>query len=159
MSKEKYLMVDLETLDTSPSGVILSAGLVQFDLKGNTYKEIYKEYDVVEQLVAGRTISKGTQEWWVKDKAPELRRLLEKGACVVDMLPEFVEEMLKDCEKIISRGSMDIPMLEDIGVEIPYWKVWDCRILDVFGKMDRNSHNALEDCKNQIDHMVKIVGG
>ena len=62
------LMIDLETLDTSPTAVVLSLGAVAFDPRSNTLgPTFYVEFTnfLEQQTGVGRTISPSTVMWWV----------------------------------------------------------------------------------------------
>lgn len=64
-----HIMVDLETLDTAQSAVILSIGLVAFDpMSKNMGEKMYIELtDTTEmQQTIGRTVSAETLKWWMQ---------------------------------------------------------------------------------------------
>ena len=61
------IMVDCETLDTAPSAVILSIGVVLFDPKSDVLGDyITIKPDIDEQIKLGRTTSEDTLAWWEK---------------------------------------------------------------------------------------------
>lgn len=159
MVNNKYMMCDLETLDTTPHGVILSAGLLVFDLEGNTYQEYYQEYDVLDQLSQGRTVSPETVAWWRKTNQKEFNRLLMDGVGNHKLVADVANALYKEagCKSIFQRGSMDVPMMETLGLDVPYWAVKDCRSFDILERMGKgNNHNALDDCKNQVLHIQSV---
>ena len=57
------IMLDIETLDTSPSAIVLSIGAVKFNSVGlgDTF---YVRLDSDPQLALGRTQSEATLTWW-----------------------------------------------------------------------------------------------
>lgn len=65
------MMIDLETLDTRPSAVVFQAGVLVFkdvlggDTRGNIIleKKIF-HLDILDQIMAGRTIDPDTVQWW-----------------------------------------------------------------------------------------------
>lgn len=64
-----HIMLDLETLDTSPSAVVLSIGAVVFDPYTNVLGDhFYVEMteDIGSQQERGRTISGDTVRWWMQ---------------------------------------------------------------------------------------------
>lgn len=66
------LMIDLETLDTSPTAVVLSLGAVVFDPRSNTLgPTFYVEFTnfLEQQTGVGRTISPSTVMWWMGQNA------------------------------------------------------------------------------------------
>lgn len=63
-----HIMVDIETLDTQQSAVVLSIGAVAFDPVTKTLGEtFYVEFteDLELQQIKGRTISADTVRWWM----------------------------------------------------------------------------------------------
>lgn len=70
--KQREFMIDLETLDTRSTAVILSIGAVIWDTNvlgdGSLAYEIvdrfYRTPDIDEQLARGRTVSQHTLFWW-----------------------------------------------------------------------------------------------
>lgn len=66
------LMIDLETLDTTPTAVVLSLGAVLFDphsdASGSTFYVEFTNF-LEQQTDAGRTISPNTVLWWMKQDA------------------------------------------------------------------------------------------
>lgn len=66
------LMLDLETLDTAPTAVVLSIGAVPFDpYTGARGPSFYKELTnfLEQQTGVGRTISPSTILWWMQQEA------------------------------------------------------------------------------------------
>lgn len=66
-----HIMIDIETLDTIPSAVILSIGAVSFDpstkMIGQTfYANTACPESINNQLRQGRTISGETLNWWMR---------------------------------------------------------------------------------------------
>ncbi len=66
------LMIDLETLDTSPTAVVLSLGAVVFDpythARGATFYVEFTNF-LEQQTGVGRTISPSTVLWWMGQNA------------------------------------------------------------------------------------------
>ena len=63
-----HIMVDIETLDTQQSAVVLSIGAVVFDPHSKALGEtFYVEFtdDLESQQTKGRTISADTVRWWM----------------------------------------------------------------------------------------------
>jgi exodeoxyribonuclease VIII len=62
------IMLDLETLDTTSTAVVLSIGAVAFDPYGSVLGDkFYVELteDLADQQTRGRTISASTVKWWL----------------------------------------------------------------------------------------------
>jgi len=63
----KNLMIDIETLDTRPSAVVLSIGAVFFDYDLGLGDSYYSgPIDIDGQLAKGRTVSQATLRWWME---------------------------------------------------------------------------------------------
>jgi len=160
-SDQLDVMVDFETLGVSRDSVILSAGIVLFDPKGTgVVEEYYGELDVLSQIAEGRTTSKQTVDWWRATNIDELLRLLCNfdGMSLADL--EYAVTSYRNIGHVWSRGYMDFEILQDITMDhFKYWQFRDVRTLDSFGntKMKSNSHNALEDCKNQVKYVQEVL--
>ena len=76
MKDQKYeqCMLDIETLDTASSAVVLSIGAVAFSLVGNDNEDslrerrrcFYAPLKIQIQLDMGRTINESTLQWWMQ---------------------------------------------------------------------------------------------
>lgn len=60
------VMLDIETLDTRPSAVVLSIGAVAFDWGGAIGEPFSVRLDTTQQSVHGRTTDVSTVEWWLQ---------------------------------------------------------------------------------------------
>ena len=61
------IMLDLETLATSPDSVILTFGAIKFnpfDPEQEMDDGIYFRINVDEQITLGRNVDEGTVAWW-----------------------------------------------------------------------------------------------
>ena len=70
----KHMMVDIETLGTSPESIILEISVILFDLDDpHGWSPLTLKLDQAEQSFAGRSIDKDTLHWWAKtiEKAKE----------------------------------------------------------------------------------------
>lgn len=154
------LMIDFETLDTKAGAVLLSAGIILFDPeKPEDREEHYFEFHVEKQIPAGRTISSSTLEWWLRQDPGELVRLMREGEDLLYNLQLLVERM-PEVRKVWSRGHMDFEILCDICPgHFKYYQHADVRTLDALGfSMKReNNHNALDDCRNQLDYVTEVM--
>ena len=166
-----HVMIDLETLDTVSSTVVLSCGMVEFDpntKKVDTKGGITLYPSIQEQLDTGRTISESTFIWWMKQgdlaKADWLnaRRL---------SLSDFGAELRKWFDfhqdlKVWGNGSIfDIAILEHMldHTRIP-WKfynirdtrtLWDVHPFDSSKKGDV-AHTALQDAIDQAERVCEV---
>jgi len=152
------LMCDFETLGTSKDAVVLSVGLVLFNRTTcDVYDKVYEEFDVPLQIYKERTVDPATVSWWLKTDPLELKRLLIHGSgdpyeFIVDSLASM------DFKYVWSRHPMDFDILQTF-YPLDYWMFRDVATLDTFMKAPtENTHNALEDCLNQVNHLREVLG-
>ena len=98
-----HIMVDLETLATSPDAVVVSIGAVEFSPCPPPYRgqfnpvlgrKFYRVLSPLEQEQEGRKINEATLEWWQNqtDEARAVLALAANGGMVYrDALLEFTE--------------------------------------------------------------------
>lgn len=162
---------DLETLDTNPNGVILSLGIVMFDITAaNTFEELVAQgfniyFDQKQQIEADRSISDDTVDWWERqgDEAKECLNNPHQVSCenLHKYLAAFYTSMgkkpnPKTC-RWFSRGHFDASFLENFcrtfEIDPPY-KFWTWRdsrsYLDGAGIGTRNE--KIEKPKELIPH-------
>lgn len=154
----KHMMVDLETLDTRPSTVVLSIGAVVFDPSDDVFHSQYWRCTWQDQLDAGRTVSESTIRWWLK-QSDEARAALDGDRAPLSIVLGELGSLYRGhgCERLWARGaSFDISILEHAyGAQNLPWRYnapRDCRTFDDL--LPPNfaddipagvAHNALED--------------
>ena len=160
------LMIDLETLDTSPTATVLTIGAVKFDPFGDDSKNpswdtFYVKVDVDSCDKLGCTISSATMDWWSK-QSPEAQ---EEAFSPDNRLP--IEEALSQLHKF-ARGSkrvwshgagFDVVICETLFRKVEraipwgFWEVRDTRTIFDLGinpnRAKVTAHHALEDAKDQ----------
>lgn len=156
-----HIMVDLETLDTTPTATILTLGAVKFNpYNEQPMSELYLRVDIDSQDKLGCTVSDKTIEWWKNQDTS----IMEEAFNPKDRIP--IHEAINrfhsfawNCSLFWSHGSsFDLVILQNIydrlGRTAP-WRFWDLRdtrtLFDLADpEMPQNSkHNALEDAKRQ----------
>ena len=178
------LMIDIETLDTCNTAIIVSIAAVEFDLKAAFMnKEFYeiinlKSYN--SNLLKDKfSSSLDTIKWWLQ-QSKEAQNIFDKKLQEDNSLPitfalaKLVKTFnFKSYERIWSKGSnFDFPILEHAfkqhpsGLEVPwhYSQLCDMRTVSKLSglKFKNNTHNALDDCYSQINQLVealKIIKG
>lgn len=105
---KQHVMLDLETLATTPRAVILSIGAVAFDyLPGSSLPTLEHGVRIVldrdEQVRAGRVIDPGTVAWWCKQSHEAQAVMHEKGVPVGQALTE-----LRDYVASCTVGELDV---------------------------------------------------
>jgi len=168
------IMIDLETLDVTPTATILTIGAVKFDPFGDDQKQktaekFYVRVDVDSCDRLGATVNPQTIEWWgsqskeAQDEAfdPENR---------ID-IHDAMDQLYKFCwggKRVWSHGAtFDIPICEfyfrKIGKAIP-WQFWEARctrtLFDIGINPNRPpvlKHHALEDAWNQAVGVQNVM--
>lgn len=92
-----HVMIDIETLDTTPSAVVLSAGWAFFDSQ-SVLASGQRTFDLNAQMRLGRTISPSTVRWW-KDTPQDLPKETPGGS-----LHHFVAGM-QMAQMSVSKGA------------------------------------------------------
>jgi len=173
-----HVMLDLETLDTVPGGVILSIGAVYFDYETQELGEdFHKIISVKESENIGLTISVDTFVWWNKQSVEARKTLIEAEASsttpkeVFDEFNLFLDKGKNGWKKVKLWGNgsdFDNIMLasayEKAGVTLG-WKYYNHRCHRTLKnlrpdiKIDRvgTHHNALDDAKSQAEHAMRIL--
>lgn len=161
-------MLDMETLGRSHDAVILSIGLVEFDLCGATHgTELYLELHTASQ--DRNTIEIDTVKWWVDqlklgNKIPWDGTTPPYWACM-----EIERVLGEGTYELWANGTdFDIPKLEHLfksnGCPIP-WKYNQVRDLRTLAKLfpeidwpeNPQKHNALQDAICQADHAARLL--
>lgn len=159
------IMLDMETLDTSPYCVILTIGAVRFDPKGSGVVEKLELRPTIEEQTEkfNRVINDDTIRWW-GEQSPEA---IEEAMGDKDRIPfkECMEILYRFCwnrRAVWSNGaSFDVVVAEtawrqlDMRTPWPFYTVRDTRTLyEVAGvKLKdggyKTTHKAVEDAERQ----------
>jgi len=170
----KHLMVDLETLATTPNATILSIGAVTFDPNSDDiYDTFYQRVDLDSFEGLDSFIDDNTIEWWSRqDKAAQEEAFNPEGRVDVRTVLDEFAVFCRGSSKFWSHGStFDIIILEhyfrQIGQSYPwkFWEVRDTRTLFDLGfdpeMPQANKHHALEDAVRQtigVQTMFRKLG-
>jgi hypothetical protein len=159
------VMLDLETLDTRITGVIISIGAVWFD--GNQLgAEFYGVLDIEDQYKYGRTLNPSTFKWWVNQSEAARDVFRHAPTKTSKVLEDFVDFLGKGNKwaKVWGNGSdFDNAMLgslyETYGVQKP-WSYSNNRCFRTLKSLAPKilkpnrvgtHHNALDDAKTQAE--------
>jgi hypothetical protein len=163
-------MIDIETLDVTPGGQILSIGAVKFDPFSfkDTHSEFYYRFDIDEQTQLGRSVSDETLDWWGNQSAPIIEEAFTSdGRTDCKIILTELKKWSVGVDEFWSQGRMDVNMLENMyrqfDMPIP-WAFWatassreflrrmpsDPRKANKFA-----AHHPVEDCKAQVDALRK----
>lgn len=160
------IMIDLETLATSPNASVLTIGAVRFDPFNNeidnpTCEKFYVKVDVDSCDALGLEVSEDTLTWWSQQsKEAQEEAFSTEGRIEIR---EAFNQLYKFCwgaKRVWSHGaSFDTVICENIfrklGKAVP-WSFWEVRctrtLFDIGINPDRPpvlKHHALEDAWNQ----------
>ena len=141
MQEQTHAVIDLETLDTASSAVVISIGLAYG--KNGAYTSTQWNLEAATQLLAGRTICQDTLAWW--NKQPQATQQLAVENCIP------VAAALTDLANILNSfqtaggsylsiwgnsPSFDLSILSSLykqyNIQVP-WKYYQERDLRTFG--------------------------
>ena len=167
----KDIMLDIETLDTAQSAVVLSIGAVVFDPHSKELGEkFYVEFthDLATQQRVGRTVSADTVVWWMQQGAAAKQ-------IFVDPAPEGVRRVstaqgLTEFASFVSRnGGKEAKLWGNGSDSFGLVKPWSYSrnrcyrtMKRMFGegvKVSRHGvhHNGLDDAITQAVHLQEII--
>jgi hypothetical protein len=159
------IMIDIESLDTTPDCVILTIGAVLFDPKGQGIIDKIEIRPTIEDQteIYNRSINEATLEWWSKQNPEAIEEAMGDRDRV--SFKEAMDQLYKFCwnhGKPWSHGApFDIVAMEHAWRQFgqlapwPYYNVRDTRTLfDITGVSlkDGNhvtTHKAVEDAERQ----------
>ncbi len=159
------IMIDMETLSTDVSTVILTIGAVRFDPRGTGVIEKIELRPTIDEQTDtyNRTISEDTLRWWSQQSPEAITEAMGDQNRI--SYRECMEKLYKFCwnrDKVWSNGSgFDVVIAEtafkELGIAIPwnFWNVRDCRtVYDLAGVSLKDgghvtSHRAVEDAEWQ----------
>lgn len=154
-----HAMIDIETLDTEPSSVVLTVGAVKFNpytLHEPNSRMLWRP-TVDAQLAANRTASESTLEWWSKqDAAIRESTFTEDGRISLEQFFAELNKYLVGVDKIWCQGpQFDMVILEDMFKQFEqhrnwaYWQVQDCRT--IFNMMPADPRKAIQQNLHSAD--------
>lgn len=166
------IMLDLETLDTRTSAVILSIGAVRFDAHtvGSIGEMIHLHVDIDSNLAVGRTVGGSTIEWWLDQDEDARKKILEGEKIPLPNALSALRNFINDEDRVWGNGAaFDNVVVADAfkacGMEQP-WRFWNdmCyrTLKNVFRnvpkpKFEGTVHDALDDAVNQAKHLQAIM--
>lgn len=167
------IMMDLETLGTSPNSIILSIGAVKFDPdERKITDEFYMVVNTKSCEAVGMTVLEDTVKWWDQqsEEAQKVRKLaadFETSHMIQDVLTKFATfAHWNSC--VWGNGSdFDNAMLQEAykkcGMKQP-WAFWNNRCYRTMKNMIKvplerqgTYHNALDNSRTQAFHLMDIL--
>ena len=157
-----HLMIDLETLATTPNAAILTIGACKFDPTATDVHSTYYERIVLEtQEDYGRVINEDTLAWWSQQDKQIQEDAFGEGTDRID-LKDAMKKLYTfglGTTNVWSHGAIfDVVIIEDIcrsfqqAVTWKFWEVRDTRTLFDLANVSvriEGKHNALTDAVAQ----------
>lgn len=173
-----HISIDLETLDTKPSAVVLSVGLAAFNPDtGAVFDTHYTQFSNLEsQVERGRTISPSTVRWWM-GRSEDARRTITDTDGASSMVQglfevrEFFQKHAATLEGVWGNGSdFDNAILGSLFETYNDKQPWayhlnrclrtlkNFQLPDNFVEPARvgTHHHALDDAVYQAQHIMAI---
>lgn len=176
-----HVMIDCETLDTKPGGVILSVGAVRFSpttFGMQSYEDLVKysfrrNFDLQTSIDLGFTISASTLGWWMQQSKEAQEAAFGSGEPdFVSALAEF-SEFFENRDKVWANGAnFDPAMLEAYFVKFKHydfpWAYNKVRCVRTVTSMNMTSkdhpvpdvklaHDPVADCIYQVQKLQSIA--
>lgn len=171
-----HVMVDLETLGTAVTSPIVAIGAVSFCKRDGKYKIVSEFYQKVkwDSAIAKGDLSADTLLWWMKQNDAARLEISDQSNAVTlyEALHNFtawVNGHGEDGVEVWGNGaSFDNAILSYAYKQIDSvepWKFWNNRCYRTIKNLHRNipysftgvAHNALDDAKNQAEHLISIL--
>ena len=161
-------MIDIETLDTGPRAVVLSAAVVTFTQEEGSKDSRSVTFDIDRQLAKGRTISESTLTWWMS-QSDEARHMAFGGprTDIYSGLHRLADGVTPGSAHWANSPSFDMTILgslyEDFDIKVPwpYWACRDVRTLKDLAQIEDDwkpsepisgvAHDPVYDCRWQIE--------
>lgn len=176
---KKYLMIDIETLDTKSSAALVSIGAVVFDKNGLSNAKFYLPVDIQSSIDAGGTVSGSTLQFWTK-QSNEARAVFQDKSAVplktaLTGLKNYVYKTCSSYRNVHMVGNsarFDLGIIENAyhacDLE-PFWNPFlerDYRTYKEMNELDGKPkpkivrhgthHNALDDAISQAEHTIAL---
>lgn len=169
-----HCMIDLETLDVTPTAQILTIGAVRFDPYGNELIDadmdsFYAKVDFDSCSDLGLTVDDNTVAWWAQQSAEAQDAAFDPTGRIT--VEDAMQQLYKFCwglKAVWSHGAgFDIVILEHVfnkvGRAVPwkFWQVRDTRTIFDLGidpaRPPILKHHALEDAWNQAVGVQNVI--
>lgn len=177
----RHIMLDIETLGTKRSSIVLSIGLVAFSAGGIVDTQ-YHVLDVNAQERVGRTIDAKTVDWWMRQDSRAQKDVVNAARTSVPHtlldIKSFIDRRLGDGDGVWGNGAaFDNEIVKDLFDKFAMndpWPFWADRCFrtvksmrgyrDAVANVDKGSyaHNALNDATYQANCLIefnKAIGG
>lgn len=158
-----HVMIDVETLDTTPQAVVLSLGLVLFD-RGKVYLERQWCFDVQKEQ-QDRVVNPDTVRWWMSQDSSILATA-RVGIASVEAVFEDIRGIWNDydVDRVWAKPAhFDIPILESLFAYRHPWTHREVRCMRTVEELVQeraqrpsDAHSALADARAQAEFLIDI---
>ena len=161
------VMVDLETMGTTPDAPIISIGAVIFD-NTQIIDGFYVNVDLKSSVEGGAIISPDTVMWWMKQSDGARNMLGKQTAHINEALVRFADWLPEDVKLWGNGVDFDNAILKSAydraHIALP-WKFYNNRCYrtiknlypDVPFERTGAHHDAFHDAKSQALHLIRIM--
>jgi len=163
------VMLDLETLGKGSHACIIAIGAVTFNREG-VLSTFYQRVDEESSVAAGLKIDASTVMWWMKQSDAARNALTaEKGMSLVHALARFTMWCPEETAVWGNGAAFDNVILANaydaVNLRKP-WPYWGDRCYRTVKALNPDvampvftgtKHNALDDARNQAEHLIKIA--
>lgn len=171
---EHHVVIDLETMGTSPGSAIVAIGAVSFTDKAID-GHFYQRVCLKSCTDAGLTIDPDTVMWWLKQSDEARLEIAKPGEPLAEVLQAFTEWItarnlvVGGVLRVWGNGpTLDLALLEEsykVCHRLLPWSFRDERCFRTMRAMfpevevncfDGVAHHALSDAQWQADHLIRI---
>lgn len=161
------VMVDLETMATSPNAAIISIGAVRFG-SGQILDEFYQVVDLNSSLTVGLEIEADTLLWWMQQDDIARKQFLSGAKNISTVLDDFAAWLGQDAEVWGNGAAFDNVILTNAykkcGKKRP-WAYYNDRCYRTIKALYPNitleragtHHIAVDDSRHQAKHLMMIL--
>lgn len=153
-------MIDIETLDITPTAAVLTVGACKFDPYSSrepTHKQLWLP-EIELQLSAGRTASDETLAWWSKqDKHIREATFTEDGRMPLEQFFAELNKYLVGIKKIWCQGpQFDMVIIDNLFNQFEHhrnwahWQIMDCRT--IFNMMPKDPRKEVQQNLHSADN-------
>lgn len=161
-------MIDLETMGKTYNAPIIQFGGVYFDrYTGELGEEMEHNLDLEDTVRLGTEMDANTVKWWMQQSTAARDAVMGEPITQAHLAMVMISQFLKKSRNIWSHATFDWVILSNHFKKchvdpIHYRKAKDIRTLTDLADLDHREtkgdgvlHNALDDCKRQIEYCVK----
>lgn len=164
------VMLDLETLGSSPGSVIVSIGAVRFSREEEVGDRFYRTVDPASCQRRGLTIDAKNVLWWL-GQSEDARREVAKAQVPIEVaLLDFSEFLGEDARVWGNGATFDNVLLSEAYKAADLRRPWSHKgdrcyrtIKNLFGiglapaPRPAVEHNALDDAISQATHLIEMA--